>query len=426
MNPDAIPKDKIQAGLQVTRRLAAQLGISAESVTMANNIPSADRYPESADDVRDGLADAAETANKLPRVDWVPAAPLALITPAQWRGVPIPPMRWLATGRIPATDVAILSGDGGQGKTTVALQLAVSVAAGLGDWLGTVCEQGPVIVFSGEEDEPEMRRRLDRVARKRGLEADKIENLHFYFADPEKSLLGISTPAGTIVQTPLFASLAASVKQVRPALIVVDSVAATFGGNYVDRVQVRMFVSLFRQIAREAPSDAPCSVLLLDHPSLSGMTNGSGRGGSMDWRNATRAFMYLRPTDNDDGSKGRELEVMKINSGPTGEIQKLRFEDGCFVLEGSASAPQQAAAFAGADQTYLACLDATTAQGRNVFAMDSCAGYAPKVFAAMPQAAGITKQGFARAQERLFDAGKIGNVAYGPPSKGTKRIERVV
>jgi hypothetical protein len=34
----------------------------------------------------------------------------------QWHGIPIPPMRWLATDGIPAGDVTILSGDGGGGK----------------------------------------------------------------------------------------------------------------------------------------------------------------------------------------------------------------------------------------------------------------------------------------------------------------------
>jgi Mrp family chromosome partitioning ATPase len=63
--------------------------------------------------------------------DEQPAVPLTLICPPAWRGIAIPPMRWLATNRIPAGDVTILSGDGGGGKTTVALQLAVSVERGL-------------------------------------------------------------------------------------------------------------------------------------------------------------------------------------------------------------------------------------------------------------------------------------------------------
>ena len=334
-----------------------------------------------------------------------PALPLALICPPAWRDIPLKPMRWLATNRIPATEPTIMGGDGGSGKTTVALQLAVSVEQGLGDWLGTTCETGPVIFFSAEEPEQEMRRRLARVARKRGIEPADIGNLHFHFADPDRCLLGVSKPDGTMAPTPLFEALCTVAVDIRPALVVVDSIAATFGGNQNDRVQARMFVSMFRRLAR----DAGCAVLLLDHPSLSGMTNGTGRAGSMDWNNAVRARLHLRSVDDEDGGTGRELEVMKSNYGPAGEKVSLRWEDGCFVMASSASAPHQAAAHSSADQRYLECLDAIADQGRHVFAMPG-RGYAPKVFADMPQAQGTTWHAFRAAQERLFHKGTIENV----------------
>jgi hypothetical protein len=50
----------------------------------------------------------------------VPPVPLRLICPPAWRDVPLEPMRWLATNRIPAGDVTILSGDGGGGKLSPA------------------------------------------------------------------------------------------------------------------------------------------------------------------------------------------------------------------------------------------------------------------------------------------------------------------
>jgi RecA-family ATPase len=365
--------------------------------------------PPGADGARDFEAEAAGAQ----------AAPFALITPPQWHGIPIPPMRWLATNRIPAGDVTILSGDGGGGKTTVALQLAVSVARDLGDWLGTTCESGPVIFFSAEEPENEMRRRLDRVVRKRGIEAADIENLHFHFADLDRCLLGTGAPNTPIKPTELFGSLYQRALEIRPSLIIVDSIAATFGGNQNDRVQARMFVNLFRRLALHTE----CAALLLDHPSLSGMTNGTGRGGSMDWQNATRARLYLRSVENDEGGLGRELEVMKTNYGPPGEKVALRWEDGCYILQGSTPAPQQAAAFRNADQIYLACVELATAQGRNVFAMPGN-GYAPKIFAQMPQAKGFTARALAQAQDRLFETGQIENVAFGPPSKNSRRIAR--
>jgi RecA-family ATPase len=348
-----------------------------------------------------------------------PLAPLALVCPPAWRDVPLEPMRWLATNRIPAGDVTILSGDGGGGKTTVALQLAVSVERGLGDWLGTTCEPGPVIFFSGEEPKDEMRRRLHRVARKRGLEPADLEGLHFHFAEPDACLLGISRPDGTMAPAPLFASLAAAARDIRPVLIVVDSIAATFGGNQNDRVHARMFVGLFRTLARQTG----CAVLLLDHPSLSGITSGTGRGGSMDWQNATRARLHLETVNGEDGSTGRVLEVKKTNYGPCGEKVRLQWEEGCFVIEGTASAPHQAAVLNAAEQAYLTCLDRLTVQGREVREHPG-RGYAPKTFAGMPEANGITARAFKAAQERLFSAGAIHNVTEGPASKRTKRIAR--
>lgn len=348
-----------------------------------------------------------------------PAMPLPTVCPTAWRDVPVPPMRWLAARRIPAADVTILSGDGGGGKTTVALQLAVSVERGLGDWLGTTCEIGPVLFFSGEEPEEEMRRRLERVARKRDLEPADIENLHFHFADPERCLLGISRPNGPMAPTPLFESLCTRAVEIRPALIVVDSIAATFGGNQNDRVHARSFVAMFRRLAREID----CAVLLLDHPSLSGITNGTGRGGSMDWQNATRARLHLETVHEDEGGIDRLLEVKKINYGAPGEKVKLRWGDGCFVPEGSTPAPMQAAAFNAADRTYLACLDRLTEQGREV-REHSGRGYAPKAFADMPEANGITARAFKAAQDRLFSGGMIHVITEGPASKPTRRIAR--
>jgi RecA-family ATPase len=227
------------------------------------------------------------------------------------------------------------------------------------------------------------------------------------------------TDGGLIVPTPLFHSLSAAIVRLHPALLIVDSVAAVFGGNQNDRAQVRTFVSLFRRLAR----DAGCAVLLLDHPSLSGMTSGSGRAGSVDWSNAARARLLLRTVQAKDGGPGRELEVMKSNYGPAGEKVALRWEDGCFVPESAALASELTAASATADQIYLDCLDASIAHGRNVFPRPG-RGFAPKVFAQMPEAKNLNRRALEAAQQRLFSVGSIEAVPFGPPSRGTKRIVR--
>jgi RecA-family ATPase len=381
---------------------------AAEVVTMERfqADPPYDRYPESAD----GEVDPAPVVTR----------PLQTVCPPAWHGVPLPPMRWLATHRIPAGDATILSGDGGGGKTTVALQLAVSVERGLGDWLGTTIETGPVIFFSAEEPDHEMRRRLQRVARKRGIEPDEIAGLHFHFASPENCLLAMSRADGTMWPTPLFEALAIAAAEIRPALIVVDSIAATFGGNQNDRVHARTFVSLFRRLAQ----DLDCAVLLLDHPSLSGITSGTGRGGSMDWQNATRARLHLETVQGADGLTGRVLEMKKSNYGPIGDKVTLQWEDGCFVMEaseGGQAAPYRAAAQQALDDLFLRLLEERNTQCRWV-TPSKAAGYAPKELAAMSGAAGTTAIAFAHTMERLLTTKRISVETFGPPSKQRQRL----
>jgi RecA-family ATPase len=346
-----------------------------------------------------------------------PAAPLALICPPAWHGVPIPSRRWLATDRIIANDAIILSGDGGGGKTTIALQLAVSVAGDLGDWLGTTCQHGTVLFFSAEEPEEEMRRRLQSAARARGLEEHKLEQLHFHFAEPDNCLLGIGRPNGPVIRTPLFEALRAAADAVRPALIVVDNIAATFGGNQNDRVHARTFVGLFRQMARETD----CAVLLLDHPSLSGITNGTGRGGSMDWQNATRGRMYLETVTEDDAGAERVLTVKKTNYGKEGERILLRWQEGCFIPLGTAPPPQQAAAERKVDELFLRLLEERNAQARYV-TPSKAVGYAPKELSAMPGAAGVKAPAFAKAMERLLSSGQIIVETFGYASRQRQRL----
>jgi hypothetical protein len=68
----------------------------------------------------------------------------------------------------------------------------------------------------------------------------------------------------------------------------------------------------------------------------------------------------------------------------------------------------------------------TIAARVNRASLDVHREYAPKAFAEMPQAQDMTWRAFQSAQERLFAAGTIENVSYGPPSKGTKRIARTI
>src|SRR5262249_47100688 len=85
-----------------------------------------------------------------------------IINPVFWEGVPIPERQWIVPDYIPAEVVTMLSGDGGLGKSLLALQLAVGRALAK-EWIGLLPEPGKTLILSAEDDANEMHRRLDAV-----------------------------------------------------------------------------------------------------------------------------------------------------------------------------------------------------------------------------------------------------------------------
>lgn len=93
-------------------------------------------------------------------VDW--------FTPADLVGPP-PEQEWLVHQIIPGSNVTLLYGDGGTGKSLLALQLAAAVAGGGLMWLNRSPKPGRALYLSAEDDRAELHRRLARIARQQGL-----------------------------------------------------------------------------------------------------------------------------------------------------------------------------------------------------------------------------------------------------------------
>lgn len=386
---------------------------AAELVTIERFVPDGDpgptEYPESADGE--------------PITELEPAESAALITPLDWPDEAPPPVNWLAEGRIPRGDVTTLHGDGGAGKTDIACQLAEGCARGVPYWLGHAIAPGAVVILSAEEPERELRRRVWLHSRRDGFDPHELARLHLWFpGEVAGAVFAVPDRSGIMQPTPLFRSIERAIADIAPVLVIVDNVAATFTGNQNDRVMVRSYVNLWRTIARQPSHPA---VLLLDHPSLSGLTNGSGRGGNMDWRNAVRSALYLRvPEDKAEAERGiRVLETQKSNYGPTGQTVRLQWGDGGLALEQAPNSLVRIAEDAKVDEVFLRLLDKRNAQARPV-RPGTGREYAPAEFERDPDASGIRSKAFTASMERLLTAGKIIVVTKGPPSKARKHIER--
>lgn len=347
--------------------------------------------------------------------------PVEFRSAASWPDGAPAPVRWVVRDKIPRGDVSTLDGDGGLGKTMAATQLAAALARGDSAWLGCeVGEQGVVVFLSVEEPEPEMHRRTYRIAARGRFNLSELANLHFWFPpNVGDCLLAAQTRAGTIEPTPLFRSIAARIIEMRPALVVVDNIAAVYGGDQNHRGMVRVFINLWRGLAHSSGA----AILLLNHPSLSGLTAGTGRGGSMDWRNAVRAALHLKTApDQADADRGvRILECVKNNYAPLGPPLRLEWIDGVLTVEGTASPHQRAAQDAQGDEKFLALLALHMRLGIDVGPSPG-QNYAPKLFAEHAENGGYRRQAFAAIMQRLQLAGRVTVEEYGPQSRRRKRL----
>jgi RecA-family ATPase len=387
-------------------------------------IVALDMYDLPADEVQGALAEgqrlrsrdfAAEAAPISTAVD---EGALAAKVASEWEGKEPRALRWTVRKRIPRGAVAILSGDGAIGKTTISLQLAVAVARG-SDWLGAPVEEGgPVLFFSAEEEENEIHRRLAMIVSHHGIKFSDLPNLHVYCRPGENALLG-TISKGVIAPTPLLTQLTLGACERRASLIIIEAMADVFAGDEINRGHVSQFMALMRQLALK--TDA--AVLLLQHPSLAGMSTGTGTAGSTHWNNAARSRLYFSSVKaGDEPDTGlRELRVMKSNYGPAAESVKVRWQRGVFVPSETASIER--AATEPIDDAFLRCLDAATAQGRTV-SDNTGKNYAPPIFEQMPQAKGIKRGAFKPAMARLFSANRIRISTTGPASKLRSQIVR--
>ncbi|MFB0874249.1 AAA family ATPase [Sphingobium sp. sgz301303] len=342
---------------------------------------------------------------------------LPVVMASALHGKPVQQRLWHVAEIIPARTVTLFGGDGGTGKSLVALQLAVGTVLGRA-WFGVAIQQpGGALFLTAEDDLDEVHRRLADIANAEHVPLSAFDRLAISSLAGLDALMAAPGPGGRVlVPTGVYAAVRAHVEAHRPTLIVLDTLADLFGGDEVNRAQVRQFVAMLRAIA----IDFGTTVVLLAHPSVNGMSNGSGLSGSTVWNNSVRSRLYMK---RDDQSDLRTIEVMKANYGAVGQQISVKWERGAFVIVGTVgtAAAKRKANDQSADELFLQILAAFDASGKTVARAPQSIDYAPKLFAKHPDAQGFTKQQFAVAMDRLFSTGRIGEQAVGFASK-SKRV----
>ena len=273
------------------------------------------------------LTRAVETATPLRTATWGNTQPL--------------PRQWLIDEKLPAGRVALLTGEGGAGKSRLALQLAAGVASG-GDhreWITSphgmmrlgdaVPPDGAGVVFASWEDEPEeFYRRLHQISGQAApwVKPEQLQKLRIVNLVGEGPIWApaqgrhISTMAEITVTGERLRRLC---EQEDARLLVVDPLAAAYAADENARGLVRAFVSHW-----DAWGQANnCAVLMLAHPPKS---VGVSYAGSTDWQGAARALWTLQTeigrSKEDAGPRIWKLEFVKGNYGPKPEPLQLRWD----------------------------------------------------------------------------------------------------
>ena len=253
---------------------------------------------------------------------------------------PIPAREWVLDGWFPARTVAMLFGAGGVGKTLLMQQFANAVATGE-PFLGIDTTQMPVLSVMCEDDADEVKRRQLKINEARGVDefGNGPENLYLWPRVGSDNVL-VTWPSGGQDEPGAFykklCDKVASVKgDADSVLVLLDTAADMFGGSENTRREVNTFIKTY---LGSIVINYSATVVLLAHPSLSGLASGSGLSGSTAWENSVRARAYLaREADSDDI---RILSRKKSNySDISGNNDiKLIWENGVLAIPSSPDA----------------------------------------------------------------------------------------
>lgn len=329
---------------------------------------------------------------------------------------PIVGMDWAALASAPATrkefvipclapagQMTLFTGPGSAGKSLLMQQICAAMAAGV-PTLGLDMGQGATVYLSCEDDVGELHFRQAAICKALGLNMfdlagrftcdslfGRLDNVLGHVAEDGIFLLGRG-----------YERIAELVKRTGDKLVCLDNVAHLFAGNENDRAEVTQFVSAMNRLAGETGA----AIVLLAHTNKA-FTQGNRLGntfsGSTAWVNAVRSQFVL---EHDEQTDLRTITLSKANYAAKGEALRFYWRDWAFVLETDLppDARKELATVTKANDenaAFMRCLAICTENRRNVSHQPGV-NYAPKIFAAMTEAKGIKKEGFAAALERLL------------------------
>ncbi len=324
---------------------------------------------------------------------WMPVSKLQTID--------IKPRQWLVHDWIPIGQPTLLYGDGGSGKSLVAKQLCAAVAMGHHPWLGLQTSAGKSLFLTAEDDTEELHRRLVDICASMRIQLSDLTNMEIMsLVGADASLATYNAKTNMLTPNLKLDELESKIKEFHPNLVVLDTLADVFPADENQRLLARQFIGMLRTLAYQNN----CAVLILAHPSRTGLQDQSGTSGSTGWSNSVRSRIYLKYADKQN-PKLRQIELKKSNYSEISTTVSLHWDSGVFTPVAAHSLPNTNRE-AYLDKLFLEILDDLTTKGLTVNSV-SGSNYAPRKFANHPMANGVTRPAFKETMDRLMGKGEI-------------------
>ncbi len=334
-----------------------------------------------------------------------------------------PRRRWFSEPWMPADQVTLFAGDGGMGKSTVALQLAIA-AVSQTPWFGMPVRPCNVLYASAEDDRNELHWRFQEIAKHTSLSHEQRQQLKFFdLTQADPVLIAFDKRNGKLIKQPIFERVEAYARDNDVHCIILDAAADMFGGSEIDRIQVRAFLASLRAMAQRLDS----AVILISHPSVAGMKDDRGYSGSTAWNATVRARLWFKKYETGPDHPDTDLRVLELRKANRAEPETkiiMRWHEGRYVATSADMA--QSSATVGAENTKFIELMRIAEKQNKVLSDMRGHNYAPIVLARFPSAKGYNKEALERAMHRELEGGKCRVDIIGPPSRQQRKLVIVI
>jgi hypothetical protein len=233
----------------------------------------------------------------------------------------------LVSGWIERGIPTFLAGAGGSNKSRLALQIGLSVSAGM-RVLGQKVEQAHFVFLSSEDHADEVTRRAQAIAKR--LKIEPPLSAHFWDRQGKNSVLAVMSEGGDAELQPFYDRLVAYLKGITGhKFVVLDSCydfVAFAGKAKLDEGAVNAFV---KRILQSICDETDATLLIIWHPSQAGQERGDASGWSVAWHNAPRARLSI--TAQKDVPDAFDFKVEKRNHGAKGLPVTLYWSEGALL-----------------------------------------------------------------------------------------------